>query len=712
MSLSMQPAVTGWEPGLSRFNTHCSYCALQCALKMKVDTAQNRVVKVWGRRDFPTNRGLSCVKGQTAHQQINHADRLTQPLLRESKEGPFREVSWDEALDFTANRLQEIQRAHGADSAAVFGGGALTNETAYLLGKFARVALKTRNIDYNGRYCMSSASAAQNASFGVDRGLNFPLSDIFESRCILLVGANVAECLPPILVFLKRAQKLGAKLIVADPRNSKTSDIADLKLMPKPGTDSALALALLSEVMAEGGVDENYLNQRVSGFEPVLAFARGFNAEWGEKVTGVPDLVIRQAARWLVRSKPSLILTGRGAEQHSKGVETVQSFINLALALGQVGKIGGGFGTLTGQGNGQGGREHGQKADQLPGYRSIESPKDRTVVAQAWGIEEKDLPRKGLSAQEILQAADAGEIKAMWVVGSNPAVSAPNGNRMKNALANLSFLVVSDFFFSETCQNANVVFPATLFAEEDGTMTNIEGRCVLRRAGVKPPGESRPDWKVIVDLAERLGTEKHFSYPNSEAIFNELARVTAGSRADYSGMTYSKLERNRGLFWPCPDANHAGSLRLFEYSFYHPDGKARMKLVEYRESAETPDAAYPYRLTTGRVLEHYLSGNQTRRIESLKAAVPEPFVEVSEKLSQRLGLKAGQKVKLATRRGELSLPWKANAEQEESTLFVPFHWGGEGSANLLTQEALDPVSRMPELKVCAANLTQDEAEGI
>lgn len=708
MTLSMQPAVSGWEPGLSRFNTHCSYCALQCALKMKVDTVQNQIVKVWGRRDFPTNRGLSCIKGQTAYQQVHHADRLTQPLLRQGKEGPFQEVSWDEALDFTAKRLKEVQQAHGADSAAVFGGGALTNEAVYLLGKFARLALKTKNIDYNGRYCMSSAAAAQNASFGVDRGLNFPLSDILESRCILLVGANVAECLPPIQVFLKRVQKRGGHLIVADPRQSKTSKIADLKLMPRPGTDSALALALLSEVVAQGGVDQDYLNLRVTGFDLVLAFARGFDAKWGEKVTGVPDLLIRQAADWLIRFKPSLILTGRGAEQHSKGVDTVQAFINLALALGQVGKVGGGFGTLTGQGNGQGGREHGQKADQLPGYRSIENPRDRAVVAQAWGVEEKDLPGRGLSAQEMLQAADSGEIKAMWVVGSNPAVSAPNGNRMKNALSNLSFLAVSDFFFSETCQTAQVVFPATLFAEEDGTMTNIEGRCVLRRAGVRPPGKACPDWKVIVELAKRLGAEKHFSFFNTEAVFNELAKVTAGSRADYGGMNYSKLERNKGLFWPCPDANHAGTPRLFEYAFFHPDGKARMRLVEHKESAENPDSSFPYRLTTGRVLEHYLSGNQTRRIEQLKAAVPEPFVEVSEKLSQRLGLDAGRKVTLETRRGKVSLAWRANAQQEESTLFVPFHWGGDQSVNLLTQEALDPVSRMPELKVCAANLKQDD----
>ena len=710
MTLSMQPAVAGWEPGLSRFNTHCSYCALQCALRMKVDKAENRVVKVWGRRDFPTNRGLSCIKGQTAHQQLHHADRLTRPLIRESQDGPFREATWKEALDLVARRFQEVQKDHGADSVAVYGGGALTNETVYLLGKFARVALKTRNIDYNGRFCMSSAAAAQNASFGVDRGLNFPLSDILESRCILLVGANIAECLPPILVYLKRAQKLGAKLIVVDPRRSKTAEIADLELRPKPGTDSALGMALLGEVLAEGGVDPTYLAQRVNGHEEVLEAAKEANATWGESITGVPDVLIRQAARWLIRSKPALILTGRGAEQHSKGVETVQSFINLALALGQVGKVGGGFGTLTGQGNGQGGREHGQKADQLPGYRSIESMKDRTTVAQAWGIPEKELPGKGLSAQEILQAADEGTIKAMWVVGSNPAVSAANGNRVERGLSKLSFFVVSDFFFSETCQKAQVVLPSVLFAEEEGTMTNIEGRCVLRRKGVQAPGEARPDWSVLQEVAQRLGARKYFSFIDSEAIFDELAKVTAGSRADYSGMNYSKLERNKGLFWPCPAGNHGGTPRLFEYSFFHPDGKARMKKVEYHHSAEVPDERYPFRLTTGRVLEHYLSGNQTRRIQPLRDAVPEPVVEVSEKLVQKLDLKPGKKVKVTTRRGEAFYAWKSNPEQEESTLFVPFHWGGERSVNLMTQEALDPVSRMPEFKVCAAQLSQDEKE--
>lgn len=707
MTLSMHPAVAGWEPGLSRFNTHCSYCALQCALRMKVDVAGNRIVKIWGRRDFPTNRGLSCIKGQTAHHQAHHPDRLTKPLLRVDREGPFREVPWEEALDFTARQLERTGRESGADSVALFGGGALTNESVYLLGKFARVVLKTRNIDYNGRFCMSSAAAAQNASFGVDRGLNFPLSDILGSRCILLVGANVAECLPPISAFLKRAKKNGMKLIVADPRVTETAKIADLSLVLRPGTDSSLGLALLREVERLEGLDLDYLARRTTGFEEVLRSVEDLDAEWCEKITGIPAGLVRQAAEWLVRSKPALILTGRGAEQHSKGVETVQSFINLALGLGQVGIRSGGFGTLTGQGNGQGGREHGQKADQLPGYRSIENREDRIAVAKAWGVEERELPGKGLSAHEILQAADRGEVRALWVVGSNPAVSAVNGHRMHRALRKLPFLAVSDFFFSETCEAAHVVFPAALFAEEDGTMTNIEGRCVLRRAGVRPPGEARSDVWTIGEVARRMGAEKHFNFAGSEEVFNEFAAVTAGGRADYSGMNYNKLERNKGLFWPCKGPDDPGEARLFEKSFRHPDGLARLKVVDYHPSAEVPDEDYPYRLTTGRVLEQYLSGNQTRRIEPLAKAQPEPFVEVSERTAERLSLRAGSKVRLKTRRGEISLAWRASPQQEDSTLFVPFHWGGERSINLLTQEALDPVSKMPEFKVCAASLTQE-----
>jgi assimilatory nitrate reductase catalytic subunit len=707
MTLSMQPFVSGWETGLAKKNTHCSYCALQCALRMTVDVARNLVTKVRGRRDFPTTRGLSCVKGQTAHEQLSHPERLLHPLIRD-REGTLRKASWSDALSLMAEKFKSIQGTHGKNSAAVFGSGALTNETLYLLGKFARVALRTANIDYNGRYCMSSAAAAQNAAFGLDRGLHFPLSDLTEAKCVLLVGANVGECLPPILTFLKRAKKRGAKIIVADPRLTDTSRLADLHLKIRPGGDLGLALALLGEVRAQGGVDRDFLRERTSGFEETLASVEAIDASWGATQTGVPADQIRQAAQWLSTIKPSLVLTGRGAEQHSKGVDTVQAFINLALCLGHVGKPSGGFGTLTGQGNGQGGREQGQKADQLPGYRSIENPEHRRQVAEAWGVPEAELPGKGLSAQELFQAVERQEVRSLWVVASNPAVSSPNNNRIREALARMDFLAVSDIFLSETAELAQVVLPATAFAEEDGTMTNLEGRCVVRRAVVTSPGETRPDWKVLQELARLLGRGEFFGHATVEDVFNEMARVTSGARADYSGMNYNKLERNKGLFWPCPSPEHPGTPRLFQDGFSHPDGKARLRVTPWRESAEEPDAEYPYRFTTGRVLEHYLSGNQTRRIKVLSDAVPSPYVEVAGSVARDLGLREEDKVVLTSRRGKMSLAVRIKEDQEPSTLFVPFHWGGEKGANQLTQEALDPVSRMPEFKTCAVNLVKEK----
>jgi assimilatory nitrate reductase catalytic subunit len=703
MPLVMTPAAQGWDEGQKRISTHCSYCALQCALNLTVDLGTNKVVKVRGRRDFPTSKGLSCIKGQTAHLQLDHQDRLTTPLIRDGKDS-WRPASWDEALDAIAMGLRQCQERHGRDTAAMFGSGALSNETVYLLGKFARLALKTKNIDYNGRYCMSSAAAAQNAVFGLDRGLHFPLADLQLSRCILLVGANVAECLPPIQTFLRRAKKAGAKLIVAEPRANDTTKIADLHLACRPGSDLALALALLHEIAALKGLDFPYLQSRCKGFTEALEASKACHAQWASGVCGLPAADIRRAAQWMVEAKPSLILTGRGAEQHAKGPETVMAFINVALALGQVGTPGGGFGTLTGQGNGQGGREQGQKADQLVGYRLIENPADREAVAASWGVDPSELPGKGMSAQELFMTKNRGAIRAMWVVASNPAVSAANNKEVRESLQGLDFLAVSDIFFSETCRFAHVILPAAAYAEEDGTMTNIEGRCVLRRAAVRAPGEAKADWKALCGVAARLGQGDKFAFENPERIFEEFCRATRGGRADYSGMNYRKLERNKGLFWPCKDLNDPGKSHLFQESFSHPDGLAHMQATPWRVSSEEPDADYPYRLTTGRVLSHYLTGNQTRRIPSLLEADPRPYVQVSKVLAQRLGLLENASVRLKTRRGSMVLPLKINSSQEEGTLFVPIHFGDEGCVNDLTQDALSPLSKMPEFKNCAATL--------
>lgn len=444
MTLATFPMHSGWTQDHVRADTHCSFCALQCALRVVVHKECGEILKVWGRRDFPTTRGLSCIKGQTAHQQIHHPDRLRFPLVRRP-DGTFRRADWAEVLDVIADRWRSIQSVFGKDAVAVFGGGALTNESAYWLGKFARVALGTRHTDYNGRYCMSSAAAALRATFGVDRGFPFPLSDILHAKTVFLVGANVAECLPPVMAFLKRAKKHGTRLVVADPRRTLTAKEADLHLPLRPGSDLALALALLEETRAAGKVAEDWLKIHATGFEKVLGAIYGKNADWASRHCELPAQAIREAARLLWES-PALILTGRGPEQQSKGVDTVQAFLNLALCLGHVGKPGGGFATLTGQGNGQGGREHGMKADQLPGYRSIEDSQHRRIVAERWGISEEELPRKGYSAQEILQACGTGEIRALWVVASNPAVSAPNGSAVKERLQKLSFWWFPIFF--------------------------------------------------------------------------------------------------------------------------------------------------------------------------------------------------------------------------------------------------------------------------
>jgi assimilatory nitrate reductase catalytic subunit len=702
MGLVMAPAQAGWVDGQKKVKTHCSYCALQCGLTMTVDLKANKVLSLKGRRDWPTTRGLSCVKGTTAHLQLDHQQRLHKPQLRGS-DGRLKNATWNEALDFMAHGFKQIREASGPDANACFGSGALSNETVYLLGKFARLALGTRHVDYNGRYCMSTAAAAQNAVFGLDRGLHFPLADLQKSRCILVAGANVGECLPPILAMLRKAQKAGAKIIVADPVAHGTAKMADLHLKIKPGSDLALGLALLNEIVAAGAVDRAYVAGRVEHFDRALKSAEGCTADWAAELCGVPAADIRQAASWLWTEKPSVILTGRGAEQHAKGPETLMAFIHVALALGQVGRPGGGFGSLTGQGNGQGGREHGQKADQLPGYRLIENGADRAAVAAHWGVDPARLPRKGYSAQEIFQATGREEIKGLWVVGSNPVVSAANGREVYAGLAKLKLLAVSDLFPSETAALAHVVLPAAAFAEEDGTMTNIEGRVVLRRAAVAPPGQAKPDWWALAETARRLGQESGFNFGGSEDLFNEFARVTAGARADYSGMTYQRLERNKGLFWPCPGPGHPGTERLFEERFQHPSGKAQAQALAWRVQAEEPDEAYPLRLTTGRVLQHYLTGNQTRRIPALNQAEPTAFVQVGGGLARALGLVEGQEALVSTRRGTLKLPVRVLEGQRDDTLFIPMHYGNQ-SSNRLTLDALSPLSKMPEFKHSAARL--------
>ncbi|GAA3854399.1 hypothetical protein GCM10022207_16980 [Streptomyces lannensis] len=681
-------------------------------------------VEVTERADFPVNRGALCGKGRTAPALLSPEVRLTSPLVR--SQGVLRPAGWDEALDRVAEGLSRTRAEHGPDALGVFGGGGLTNEKAYALGKFARVVLGTSQIDYNGRFCMSSAAAASVRAFGLDRGLPFPLEDVPRTGCVILVGSNLAETMPPALRHLTELRENGGTLIVVDPRRTRTAEQADLHLAPRPGTDLALALGLLHLVVAEGRTDEAYIRERTSGWEEARAAAMAHWPEYVERITGVPVPRLREAVRLFCAPKSAMVLTARGPEQQSKGTDTVGAWIDLCLATGRAGRPYSGYGCLTGQGNGQGGREHGQKADQLPGYRKLTDPAARRHVAEVWGVDPDTLPGPGRSAYELLDALGT-DIRALLLMGSNPVVSAPRAAHVEERLRSLDFLAVADVVLSETARLADVVLPVAQWAEETGTTTSLEGRVLLRRRALSPPAGIRSDLEVLHELAARLGVEKGFPVEPQE-VFDELRRATAGGPADYSGITYRRLAEENGVFWPCPappgsragvspgvltddpvqeespSAVHPGTPRLFLDRFATGDGRARFAAVSYRDSAEEPDETYPVLLTTGRVVAQYQSGAQTRRVDELNAAAPGPYVEMHPRLAERLGAADGEPVAVVSRRGRAVAPARISPAIRPDTVFMPFHWPGEGRANTLTNPALDPTSRMPEFKVCAVRL--------
>ena len=729
-------------PDMEAAATHCPYCALQCGMSVTAGPGAGDPAEV-APREFPTNRGGLCQKGWTSAELLHHPARLTTPLLHGEP------VDWETALGHIADKLTALRAAHGPDSVGVFGGGGLTNEKAYLLGKFARVALGTSQVDYNGRFCMSSAAAAGGRAFGLDRGLPFPVTDLDDADVVVLVGANVAETMPPFLSHLR-----GARQIVIDPRYSATARAAvqagGLHLGPTPGSDLALALGLLHLAVAEGYLDKDYVVERTTGFDDAWRAAAQWWPERAERVTGVSVADQRELVRQLAGARRRYVLTARGVEQSAHGVDTVAAWINLTLALGMPGTPGSGFGTITGQGNGQGGREHGQKADQLPGYRKIDDPAARAHVAGVWGVAADSLPGAGRSAVELLDALGLpGGPKALLVFGSNLVVSAPDAGTVRSRLESLDLLVVADLFPSETARMADVVLPVAQWAEEEGTMTNLEGRVLRRRRALAPPPGVRTDLQVLSGLAAALAARRDpawvpvpppGAFPDQpEVIFEELRRASAGGLADYSGISYARLDAGEALYWPCPSTvpldpavsgaaesvatvpldpevalsehgsasrpePHPGTPRLFLDRFAHPDGRARFIPVEHTAPAEQPDGEFPLWATTGRVLAHYQSGAQTRRVAELAAVEPRSFVEVDPDTAARAGLADGASVRVVSRRGAAAAVLRCVSGLRPDTVFLPFHFGAEQTANLITNPALDPISRMPEFKACAVRL--------
>lgn len=680
-------------------DTQCPFCSVQCKMQIIEKEEAGKTTYTVQPKANAASEGRLCIKGMSAYQHALSEERVTEPLMK--KDGVFTPVSWEEAYDFIVKKIRHLQSWFGNDVIGVYGGGSLTNETSYLLGKFARIGLQTKYIDYNGRFCMSAAASAGNAAFGMDRGLTFPLSDIRKTNCLILAGTNIAECQPTLMPYFADAKANGAYVIVVDPRDTATAKMADLHLKVKPGTDVALASAMLKVLLEEGYVAHSFISKRTTGFEQVKRHIESLELDDLASKIGVSLEDIRHAAIRFGSAASGIILTARGIEQQTDGYLAVRNFINLLLVTGKIGKPGSGYGAITGQGNGQGGREHGQKADQLPGYRSIENEADRAYIARIWGVRPSEIPRKGVSAYEMMKKVHAQEIRALFLMGSNPILSNPNAGIVEDGMRKLDLLVAVDMFLSESAQLADVILPAASFLENEGTLTNLEGRVLLREAVRPVPEKVKLDWEILSDLAGRMGKGSYFQYGSAEEIFEELRRASRGGRADYYGITYERLKKEEGIYWPCPSLDHPGEQRMFTSSFAHSDGKAKFTVAGHHYPKEKVNEQFPLILTTGRVLEHYLTGVQTRKSFALASRKMESFMEIHPKTAQKWRIKDDILVKISSRRGQIVIRSKLTDSIREDTIFVPMHWSGMQNINKLTSEELDPACKMPGFKVCA-----------
>jgi assimilatory nitrate reductase catalytic subunit len=701
--------------------THCCFCGQQCGIQLKVK--HNEVIGFEPWEEFPFNRGMLCPKGVKRYLQGSHPDRLLTAFKRDpSSASGFSPMSYEAGIAHAASEIARIQAAHGNSAIGVLGGASLTTEKTYLLGKFARVCLKTPFIDYNGRLCMVSAGAANKKAFGIDRTTN-PWSDMVGTEVIWVAGSNVAECSPITTNYIWQAREMGAKVIVQDPRITPIARTCDLYLPIKPGRDAALFAGVLHLMIEQGNIDREFIEAYTVGFEAVEEYCRQWTPAHTAEVTGVPERSIRKAAELWGNAKSSFIFHARGIEHHSNGVQNALGTINLALASGRIGKPKSGYGTIVGQANGQGGREHGQKCDQLPGWRDISNPEHRKYIASVWKVEEKDIPGPGVDAYELFRKIDAGEIKGLIAICFNPKISLPDNQFIARALEKLEFFVAIDFFLNDTARHADLILPGSLQEEDEGTVTQVEGRVIKINKAVECPGEAQADWKIIQDLARALGRPHGFTFESPRQIFEELRVASKGGVADYSGITYEKIERQMGVFWPCyaqdpktgETIDHEGTPRLFERGsynpvakgagpFYFPDGKARFNVADYRTPQDDVSEEFPLFLTTGRVVSQFLSGTQTRRIGPLVKQYPEPRIEMHPRLAAKLGIADGDWTVCETKRSSVTLKAMVVSTIRPDTIFIPDHWAGQKSANRLTVAAQDPISKIPQYKVCACRV--------
>lgn len=680
-----------------KVRTTCPYCGVGCQILLYVQ--DGKIVRSDGVEGVMPNDGRLCVKGRYGYDYVHSDDRLKTPLIK--KNGTFVEASWDEALDLIAAKFNQIKKTHGSDALAGYGSAKCTNEDNYLFQKFVRIAFGNNNLDYCTRLCHASTVTAMLKSIGDGAGSN-SIEDFATTDLLFITGNNIVETHPVTATYVKNGQYNGMKIIVCDPKWTPAVKYADIWLQPRLGTDVALLNGMIRVIIKENLIDENFIRERVEGgmeaFEELKKLVEKYTPEETERLTSVPKTKFIEAARMYAKASPAMIATGMGMSQQTTGTHNVFSLINMMLITGQIGKERAGIDPPRGQNNVQGVTDIGVSPINYPGYIPAGDDQNRQKIAKLWKVDYESLPSKpGLTTVEIMHAAHDGDIKGMYIMGENPMLTDPDLNHTEESLKNLDFLVVQDIFHTETTPYADVILPASSFAEKDGTFVNSDRRVLRVRKAVEMPGEAEEDWKIIVKIAERMGYYIG-NYHNAREIFDEIAQATP----IMAGISYDRIEQE-GIQWPCPTPDHPGTGTLFLDKFNTKSGKALLNPVDHAEQSEKATREFPFILNSGRILYHYHTSTMSRRNKSLTDFANEPYVLMNPIDAEKNGLKEGEKVRLSNNRGELETWLKPSDEVAEGELFMPWHYH-ESPVNKLTRGELDPYSKIAPFKLSACKV--------
>ncbi|MCP4716869.1 MAG: formate dehydrogenase subunit alpha [Deltaproteobacteria bacterium] len=682
----------------------CPYCGVGCQIDLQIK--DHKIVRVDAPFDVAPNYGRLCSKGRFGIDYVHHPSRLTHPLIRKKigvkprqavgLEG-FREAGWDEALDLAADKIAEIVRQKGGDAIGTFCSAKATNEDNYVFQKFVRSVIGTNNVDHCARLCHAASVAGLQIAIG-SPAMSNSIAEMKNLDVFIVTGSNTSETHPVISTFLREAVvKNGARLIVVDPRQIEMTRFATRWLRQKPGTDVVVFQAMAQVIIQEKRYDEGFIRERVEGFDNYAASIQHCTPEWAETISGVPAEEIRQAARLYADAERAAIYWGMGISQSVHGTDNALSLANLALLSGNLGKAGTGLNPLRGQNSVQGCSDSGGLPNIFPGYQSVTDPEIRAKFEQEWGVPLN--PEAGLTTMEMVDAAEKGVIRSYYVMGENPMMNEPDLGHARQVMQALDFVLVQDIFMNETAAYADIILPATSFAEKDGTFTNSDRRVQLIRKAVPAPGIARSDWKIVADLARRvesrLGRKKSagFDFDSPDVIWDEMAGLTP----PFQGITHARIAREDGIHWPCPTPDHPGTPYLFADTF--PSGKGKLTPLNYRPSQELPDEEYPLLLSTGRVLYHWHGGTMTRR-SKLDDIYPDPTVEVHPQDAKPLNIRAGDWIKVRSRRGEIRVKALITERSRPGMVFIPIHFA-EAAANELTLDARDPQAKNPDYKISA-----------